>query len=324
MLKRNIGILKMNIFITLGRILNNGIRNFLRNITLAVAAIAVMTITLTTILILVVTNATLNNTISQINNKIDISVYLKDSVTVQQKDTFISELKSLNEVKSVEYISKSQALAIYEAQNAGNKTIQSATTALGINPIPATINITPVSPNNLQQIKEFLNEPSEVALQAANSSYSGALQTAINKIAKTTKLLKEAGIISILIFGTTSILIIFNTIRMTIFNRRDEIQTMRLLGASTWYIKGPYVVENVIYGILSATISLAFVEIMFTSVSNTLQASSFGLLNISYSQYYFRHYFFNILLVIFGIGIIIGAGSALVATRRYLKYKTRR
>jgi cell division transport system permease protein len=111
---------------------------------------------------------------------------------------------------------------------------------------------------------------------------------------------------------------------MTIFNRRDEIQTMRLLGARTWYIKGPYVVENVIYGLLSATISLAFVEIMFTSVSNTLQASSFGLLNISYSQYYFKHYFFYILLVIFGIGIVIGAGSALVATRRYLKYKTKR
>jgi cell division transport system permease protein len=156
------------------------------------------------------------------------------------------------------------------------------------------------------------------------SSYSGALQTAINKIAKTTRLLKEAGVISIIVFGTTSILIIFNTIRMTIFNRRDEIQTMRLLGASTWYIKGPYVVENIIYGLLSATISLSFVEIMFTTVSNNLQASSFGLLSISYSQYFFKHYFFSILLLIFGLGIIIGAGSALVATRRYLKYKTKR
>jgi cell division transport system permease protein len=314
----------MKIFMTIGRILKNGIQNFLRNITLAIAAIAVMTITLTTILILVITNATLNNTISQINNKIDISVYLKDSVTTQQKDTLLIQLKNLKEVKSVEYISKDQALAIYEAQNAGNKTIQSATTALGINPIPATINITPVSPNQLGDIKQFLNKANIVGLQAANSSYSGALQTAINKIAKTTKLLREAGLISIIVFGTTSVLIIFNTIRMTIFNRRDEIQTMRLLGASTWYIKGPYVIENIIYGLLSATISLAFVEIMFTTVSNSLQASSFGLLDISYSQYYFKHYFFYILSVIFCVGIIIGAGSALVATRRYLKYKTRR
>lgn len=323
-LKRSINTRNMKISMTFGRILKNGIQNFLRNITLAVAAIAVMTITLTTILILIITNATLNNTISQINNKIDISVYLKDSITVQQKDTLLTQLKNLSEVKSVKYISKDQALAIYEAQNAGNKTIQSATTALGINPIPATINITPITPNQLEGIKQFLDEPSVVALQATNSSYSGALQTAINKIAKTTRLLREIGLISIIVFGTTSVLIIFNTIRMTIFNRRDEIQTMRLLGASTWYIKGPYVVENIIYGILSATISLAFVEIMFTTISNSLQASSFGLLDISYSQYYFKHNFFYMLLVIFSIGIIIGAGSALVATRRYLKYKTKR
>lgn len=314
----------MKHIITFGRVVKNGIQYFFRNITLAIAAIAVMTITLTTVLLLVVTNATLGNTISQINSKIDISVYLKDSVTIRQKNTLLSELKSISAVKSIEYISKSQALAIYEAQNAGNQTIQSATTALGINPIPATINITPVSPSNLGLIKQFLSKPSIVALQADNSSYSGALQTAINKIAKTTKLLREAGFLGIFIFGVTSILIIFNTIRMTIFNRRGEIENMRLLGASTWFIRGPYIVENIIYGLISATISLAFVEILFTTVSNNLQASSFGLLNISYSYYYFKHYFFYILLVIFAIGIIIGAGSSLIATRRYLKYKTRK
>jgi len=314
----------MNLFITFGRILKNGLNNFLRNITLAVAAIAVMAITLTTILILIITNASLNNTIGQINNKIDISVYLKDSITPAQTTTLLTQLRDMHEVKSVKYISKNQALALYEDENAGNKTIQSATEALGINPIPATINITPVTPSQLSQIKQFLNEPDTVALQAANSSYSGALQTAIDKIAKTTRLLKEAGFISIIIFGTTSVLIIFNTIRMTIFNRRDEIQTMRLLGAGTWFIKGPYVVENIIYGLISATISLTFVEIMFTTVSNNLQASTFGLLSISYSEYYFKHNFVSLLFIIVGLGIIIGAGSAFIATRRYLKYKTRK
>jgi cell division transport system permease protein len=314
----------MGSFVTFSRILKTGVQYFFRNITLAIAAIAVMTITLTTILLLVITNATLNSTINQINAKIDISVYLKDSVTDSQKNNLINDLRSLKEVKTVKYISKDQALAIYEAQNAGNQTIQSATQALGTNPIPATINITPSSPSQLGQIKSLLNEPSIVNLQSANSSYSGALQTAIDKIGKTTKLLREAGLISIIVFGTTSVLIIFNTIRMTIFNRRDEIQTMRLLGASTWFIKGPYIIENMIYGILSATISLIFVEIMFTTISNSLEASSFGLLDISYSEYYFKHYFFYILLVVFGVGIMIGAGSALVATRRYLKHKTNR
>jgi cell division transport system permease protein len=314
----------MTFFVSFYRVLKNGLQNFFRNISLAVAAIAVMSITLTTILLLIITSATLNNTINQIDSKIDISVYLKDSVTLQQTNNLISEISSLSEVKSVKYYNKAQALAIYESQNAGNQTIESATTELGINPIPATINITPKTPSELSQIKNLLDEPSVMALQADNSSYSGALQTAINKIGKTTRLLKEAGVISIIVFGATSVIIIFNTIRMAIFNRRDEIQTMRLLGAKTWFIRGPYVVENIIYGLLSASISLIFVEILFTTISNSLEASSFGLLNINYSDYYFKHNLLLILLAQFGFGIIIGAGSSFIATRRYMKYRNRR
>lgn len=310
-----------NSFLTFLRVIKSGIQNFLRNITLAVAAMAVISITLTTILMLVIANATLNSTIKQINNKIDISVYLSDSVTTQQKNNLISGLTSLSEVQSVQYISKSEALAIYEAQNSSNKSIESAV-AQTSNPLPATINVTPRNPSQLGQIKNYLDEPSILALQSDPSSYSGSLKTAINKIAKTTTLLREGGIISIIVFAAISVLIIFNTIRMTIFNRRDEIQIMRLLGASTWYIRGPFVVENIIYGLLSAGISILVVDILFTTVSNSLQASSFGLLNIGYANYYFRHYFWYILLIQFGLGILIGAAASVIATRRYLKFKT--
>jgi len=282
---------------------------------------AVITITLTTVLLLVIANATLNNTIKQINNKISISVYLADSVTGQQRNNLLSGLKGLNEVQSVNYISKSEVLALYEAQNAGNTTIQSAV-AQTQNPLPATINVTPRNPAQLEQIRSYLNQPSVIALQADPSSYSGNLKVAIDKIGKTTTLLREGGLVSILIFASVSVLIIFNTIRMAIFNRRDELQIMRLLGASTWYIRGPFVVENVIYGILSALISLLAVDILFTTVSNSLQASSFGLLDIGYANYNFRHYFWFILLIQFMLGILIGAASSVIATRRYLKFKT--
>src|ERR1035438_5470382 len=276
--------------LTFLRVLKSGVQNSLRNITLAVAAMAVITITLTTVLLLVIANATLNSTIKQINNKINISVYLNDSVTDRQKNSLISGLKSLSEVKTVQYISKTAALAIYEAQNSSNTSIQSAVSQTE-NPLPATVNITPVNPSRLDQIKNYLNEPSILVLQSDPSSYSGNLKVAIDKIGKTTTLLREAGIISIVVFAAVSVLIIFNTIRMTIFNRRDELQIKRLLGASTWYIRGPFVVENIIYGILSAAISIGIVDILFTTVSNSLQASSFGLLDIGYANFYFRNYF---------------------------------
>jgi cell division transport system permease protein len=311
----------MHRFLTEIRILKAGVQNFVRNLTLAVAAMAVITITLTTILMLVVANATLNSTIKQVNNKITISVYLKDSVTDTQKNDLINTLKGLSEVQSVSYISKSEALALYEAQNAGNSSIQSAV-AQTSNPLPATVDITPNNPSQLSQIKDYLNQPTVIALQSDPSSYSGALKKAIDKIAKTTTLLKEGGIISIVIFAGVSVLIIFNTIRMTIFNRRDELQIMRLLGASTWYIRGPFVVENVIYGLISAVLSMVIVDILFTTVSSSLQASSFGLLDIGYANYYFKHYFWFILLIQFLLGILIGAVSSVIATRRYLKFKT--
>jgi cell division transport system permease protein len=307
--------------LTFLRVLKSGVQNSLRNITLAVAAMAVITITLTTVLLLVIANATLNSTIKQINNKINISVYLNDSVTDRQKNSLISGLKSLSEVKTVQYISKTAALAIYEAQNSSNTSIQSAVSQTE-NPLPATVNITPVNPSRLDQIKNYLNEPSILVLQSDPSSYSGNLKVAIDKIGKTTTLLREAGIISIVVFAAVSVLIIFNTTRMTIFNRRDELQIMRLLGASTWYIRGPFVVENIIYGILSAAISIGIVDILFTTVSNSLQASSFGLLDIGYANFYFRHYFWYILLIQFGLGILIGTVSSVIATRRYLKFKT--
>jgi cell division transport system permease protein len=311
----------MKRFLTIARVLKAGLQNFLRNITLAVAAIAVITITLTTVLLLVIANATLNSTIKSINNKINISVYLKDDITDQQKNDLVNGLKSLNEVQSVDYISKSEVLAIYEEQNKGNSSIESAVAQTN-NPLPATINVTPKNPSQLQEIKDYLNKPNIILLQSDPSSYSGTLKTAIDKIGNTTKLLREGGIVSIIVFAAVSVLIIFNTIRMTIFNRRDELQIMRLLGASTWYIRGPFVVENVIYGMISATISLIIVDILFTSVSASLQASSFGLLNISYSNYYFRQNFWYILIIQFMLGILIGAASSIIATRRYLKFKT--
>jgi cell division transport system permease protein len=307
--------------LTFLRVIKGGIQNSLRNFSLSVAAMAVITITLTTVLLLVIANATLNSTIKQINSRINISVYLKDSITDQQKNNLLNGLKSLSEVKDVQYVSKADALAIYEAQNAGNSSIQSAVNQTE-NPLPATVNITPANPSQLDQIKNYLNEPSIVAIQSDPSSYSGNLKIAIDKIGKTTKLLREAGIVSIIVFASVSVLIIFNTIRMTIFNRRDELQIMRLLGASTWYIRGPFVVENIIYGILSAAISIGIVDILFTTVSNSLQASSFGLLNIGYANFYFRHYFWNILMIQVALGILIGAVSSIIATRRYLKFKT--
>lgn len=308
---------------TLRRVIRTGLLNFVRNAWLAIAAIAVMVVTLTSILFSIVANATFSNTIQQITSKINISMYLKDGVSLTQRNALIDQLKRQPNVKSVEYVSKADALAKYRADNANNQSLLQAVSETG-NPLPASLSIDPVDPTRIQSIKDFLDRPENKALQdpQAGTSYSGDRKAAIDKISHATDVLQRIGAAAVLIFAVISVLIIFNTIQMAIFNRRDELTIMRLLGATTWYIRGPFVVESIMYGVIAAIASVIIVNAVFITASSALQATSLGLLDIDYSAHYFRNHFFLLLTLQLTIGIVIGAVSSVIATRRYLKFKT--
>lgn len=308
--------------ITLLRVIHTGALNFIRNASLAIAAMAVMIVTLTIVLFAVVTNATFSNTITQITNKIDVSVFLKDSVTPDQSQQLVSQIRQLPNVKSVQYLNKQQVLAKYAQDNAGNQDLLQAVNETS-NPLPATILIKPADLNQIGGIKDFLTKPQIAAMQSDQPSYSGDRKKAIDNITHATDILREIGVVAVVIFAVISALIIFNTIQMAIFNRREEINIMRLLGASTWYIRGPFVVESAIYGILSACVSVLIINAAFATASGALQASSLGLLDIGYADHYFSNHFLGLLTLQILIGIVIGAVSSVIATRRYLKFKTK-
>jgi cell division transport system permease protein len=308
--------------ITFNRIVRTGMVNFVRNLWLAIAAIAIMVVTLTIILFSLIVNATFNHTVDQIAGQIDVSVFLKDSVTDAQAKAFVIRLQAQPDVKRVEYLNKEQAKQKFIKQNGNNQSLQSAVIETG-NPIPATIHVYPRDLNTVPNIEAYLVKPENKQLQTASSpSYQGDRKKAIDNITHATNILSRAGVVAVIVFAVISVLIIFNTIQMAIFNRRDEIQIMRLLGATTWYIRGPFVVESIIYGVLSAIISVLIANALFVTASSSLQASSLGLLDISYSQTYFQKHYWILLTLQLGLGILIGAASSVIATRRYLKFKT--
>jgi cell division transport system permease protein len=307
-------------FITFTRIIETGAVNFVRNAWLAIAAMAVMIITLTIVLFSIITNATFANTIAQITNKIDVSVYLKDSTDQTTGEQLARNLENLPNVESVTYLSKSEALARYKEQNANNPALLSAISETD-NPLPATIQIKPKHLDKIQDIRDYLNQPDNKTFWD-DVSYRDDRKAAIDKIAHATNLLRRAGIVAVAVFAVISMLIIFNTIQMAIFNRRDELTIMRLLGASTGYIRGPFVVETVIYGIVSAVVSILLINSLFAAASSALQATSLGLLDINYAAEYFHDHFWVLLAVQLVLGVLIGAVSSTIATRRYLKFKT--
>lgn len=307
--------------IVLERIVKAGCVNLIRNAWLSAAAIAVMVITLTIVLFSFMARVTFNHTISLINDKIDVSVYLKDDITKEQKEDLIAQTKQLKTVGSVTYVSKDQALETYKKDNQNNLNLLVAVSQTD-NPLPASLKIKPVDPNNLEELKTFLEKPENKALQSSETSYSGDRKVAIDKITHATSFLQKAGLVGIIIFAMISMLIIFNTIRMAIFNRRDELNIMRLLGASTWYIRGPFIVETMLYGLIAAVVSVLICNALFSVSSTTLEASSLGLLDIKYANQYFLDHYWVILTVQIVIGIVIGAASSYFATRRYLKFKS--
>lgn len=303
---------------TQARILKTAAQNFIRNAWLSVAAIAVMIITLGIVLFSVIASATFGNTIEQLTDKIDISVYLKDEVTEEQRNNLISQVEDLSTVKSVEYVSKEQARDEFTRDNPDqlNAIVQID------NPLPAGLRIKLDDPSQTQEISAFLAREDILALQSAETSYSGETKTAVDNITNTTNLLKRIGVIGVITFSVVCMLIIFNTIQMAIFNRRDELTIMRLLGASTWFIRGPFIFETIYYGIVSAVISVALCNSLFAIASSTFEASSLGLLDITFANEYFVQNFWMILTLQLCIGIFIGAASSFIATRRYLKFKT--
>ena len=308
-------------FITFLRIIKTGIQNFVRNAWLSIAAMAVMVITLGIILFSVIASATFNNTITQITDKIDISVYLKDSVSQDRREQLVSKMQQLDNVKSVEYVSKEQALEEYRAANENNIDLLLAISQTD-NPLPASLRIKPVDVNRIEEIRQFVEQPDIKELQSDETSYSSDRKEAIDKITGATRFMQQVGFVGVIIFAFISMLIIFNTIQMAIFNRRDELQIMRLLGASTNYIRGPFIVETIVYGIISALISVSMGAALFSIASGAFAASSLGLLDITYAYDYFNKNFVIILTLQLAAGILIGAVSSYIATRRYLKFKT--
>jgi cell division transport system permease protein len=300
------------------RVFLGGFLNFIRNAWLSAAAMAVMVVTLSIVLFSFIANATFSHTIADIRSRIDVSVFLKDEVTEEQRSQLIGKLDDLENVREITYISKDQALDDYIKLNSDNVDLQLAISQTD-NPLPASLRIKLFNPDIIEELKGFLDQEENKNLQSDETSYSGDRKEAIDKIAKATTFIRQAGVAGVIVFAAISVLIIFNTIQMAIFNRRDELGIMRLLGAGRWYIRGPFLVESLLIGIFAALISVALCKGIFSVASGTLGASSFGLLDITYSGSYFSDQFWPIVGAMLGLGILIGIISSFIATQRYLR-----
>lgn len=303
-------------YVTGVRIVRTGAHNFMRNAWLSTAATAVMTVTLTLVAVSYIANVALTSTIKNVVQKIDVSVYLKDADTPDQINALKAKLQQQENVEAVKFVSKSDALAEYRKQNASNPKLLEAVTEAD-NPLPASFQIKAKDPNKLDPITNVVNQPDVKPLLADRDavSYSGDRKATIDKIIHTSNFFKLTGVVASIIFIIISTLIIFNTIRMAIFTRRDEIEIMKLVGATNSFIRGPFIVEAAMYGVIAAVLSMAFVYLVVLS-----SAPKIGdYVDIGTVVGYMQHYVILVGLAELLIGVGIGVLSSLVALKRYLK-----
>lgn len=305
-------------WLTFWRMVRYGTNNFTRNAWLTIAATAVMTITLLIVLITVAAQNVLIDTTIDVGKRIDRSIFLVTGTTYEQAAPIIEKIAQLPNVDSVSFVSSEEARAQFAEEN---KDDLDALDALreATNMLPATIKVVLDKSNDTESMVNYINSSETLRPYLhpdRESTFLSERKNAADTIAAWTDIAQRVGIVASVVFVSISMLIVFNTIRMAIFNRKEEIQMMKLVGADKQFIRGPFVVEAIVYGLISAVIATGIGVVLLFTVDD--QLTSWGVA-VEPTIRYMTQYGVFVLMGMVLVGALIGTISSLLATRRYLR-----
>lgn len=305
-------------WLTFVRMLRYGVNNITRNAWLTIAATAVMTITLLVIFSAVAARTVLVDTANDIKDKVSMSVYVVTDTPIEEADKIMKDMTGLASVKAVEYVSPEEARAQFAEDNkADSETLAALNEAT--NEFPGTFRVKIVDITDPAELRDFVNNDDtmqEYLHPDRAPSYESDRSDAISQIGNWVVYAERFGIGAAVLFIAISSLIIFNTIRMAIFNRKDEIQMMKLIGADRSFIRGPFIVEAIFYGFIAAIIATVLGMLALYSMRDGLQGAG---VQVETVMDFVTSYAALTLLGMIIVGAIIGVVSSLLATRRYLK-----
>ena len=285
----------------------------MRNKWLTIATVSVMMMALFVFLSLIIFNVLTNNAISILRDKIDISVYFQQDAKEDDILNLKRSLESLKEVRGVEYVSRSEALSAFKERHLADETISKALDVLDENPLLASLNIKANDPSDYPVISAYLNNDNMKEL--VDQVTYNENQIVINRLASIVRTAKNTGISLTGALSLIAMLVTLNTIILSIYSTRDEISIMRLVGAGNKFIRGPYIVQGILYGVSAALISIIVMIplVIFASPYVKVLMPEMDLQN-----YFYSHIFSLIgYQLLFGIGL--GAISSIIAVRKYLK-----
>ena len=300
-------------FVAFKRVIKSGWRNFKRNFGLSLAVVGIMTVTLFVLSSLLLFNFLTKDIINVVRNKIDLSVYFNTQVAEEDILKARDIIAQLPDVDSVTYISKDQALQDFKSRHQTNDVVLNALDELGGNPLQASLNIKAKSSDSYQNIVSFIQSaPFKDNITTINFMEN---KTVIDRLNSILGAVQQAGIAMIVLFSGLAVLVSFNSIRLAIYSFREEINVMKLVGASKWFIRGPFV----IMGLASVLFASVFVT-LFLWLGIALAAGRIAAFIPDIDPMaFFRQ---NVLLI-FAFQVLAGSAIMVISTylamRKYLK-----
>ncbi|HAE36608.1 MAG: hypothetical protein UR85_C0004G0054 [Candidatus Nomurabacteria bacterium GW2011_GWF2_35_66] len=301
------------------RIIRSGWHSFVRSGFTSIASVLIMTITIFVITSLIFVQASLNASLNDIKEKVDLTIYFipgAEEVSIKKVE---ESLVKLPEINSISYTSASDALSNFKDKHANDYLTLQALDELNENPLGASLNIKANDPSQYESIAKYFesdNALSKGALTIIDKIDYHQNKIVIDRLTSIIKGAKSLGFAVSLVLIIISIIITFNTIRLIIYMSKDEISVMKLVGAGLKYVQGPFIVSGILVGISASILSI----IIFIPISIWLGNHMTDFIGINLYQYY-KSNFLQLFIIMLGSGIFLGGISSFFAISRYLRRK---
>lgn len=300
--------------LSLARIIKFSIQDIFRNIWLSIVTVTIIILALFSVNILLVVQVMSNAAISAVKEKIDISLYLKSDSGEEKIMALKVKVSNMNNVQEVKYISQAEALEFFRKKNEDNPEIMQALRELGANPLTPSLVI---RPKNTALVNELINELNRIDDDIIESRNFTDHKLMLSKINSITDKASKVGIFVSIIFILITLLVVYNSIRVSIYTHRREIAVKRLVGASNSFIYLPFLFSSLIYSLVGVIV-VVIVFYPFLSLLQPYLDSFFIGFDINIISYFNENF-----IKIFGlqfIGVsIINILASLIAVKKYAK-----
>jgi len=288
--------------------IREGFRSLKRNSTMSAAAITSVIAALLVIGIFFIIVINIDYAATKLESQIEMMVYLEDGLSENIIDTMETEIRSINGVKSVEFISKDTALNNLEKNWGENSYLLEGLE--GDNPLPDAFLITLSDPSDASGVALSVSSISNIEKVVYGKEELANLLNA-------TYVMRMSSVVIILILLFISIFIIANTIKLTLYARRREIGIMKYVGATDWFVRMPFIIEGIVVGMIGAVVSTVILGVGYYYCSGLVKNQMIGFMSISLIP--FNQIIVSMVILLIIVGVVIGAVGSLISVRKFIK-----